>query len=250
MAVFGNYAYYSPDIAAIFDECFERAGIAAKAPGNDHIDSALRSLALIINSEWQTLGMRTWMYQLLNFTTVPGFGPPGQGGSIVALPANVITVSDAILRRDNRDTPINVMSRNEYLEIPDKTQTGRPDRYFVERLSQAVAPLSTVNMYLWRSPENNTDQIFYWAFCTMSQPGDDLTYTLDLRPEMLEALHAGLAARLALKFNPGRFEMLQALYRGSDTNPRNIGGALAAALDANRDFGDVRFSISRSRRGR
>ena len=169
MAVYGNYGYYSPDIATVFDECFERAGIAASSIGNDHIDSALRSLSLMMNSEWQTLGMRTWMYQLLDFTTTPGYGPPGTGGSIVPLPSNVITVQDAILRRDQRDTPINVMSRDEYLEIPDKTQTGRPDRYFVERLSQAIAPLSTVNMYLWRSPENNTDQIFYWAFCTMSQ---------------------------------------------------------------------------------
>lgn len=251
MSVAGNYTYYTPDIASIMSEVFENAGIAAQSPGNDHIDSFNRSLNLMLNSEWQTLGMRTWMYQLLNFTTTPGYGPPGTGGSIVPLPAQVITVGPgAILRRDQRDTPINPMSREEYLEIPDKTQTGRPDRYFVERLSQAIAPLSTVNMYLWRAPENNSDQIFYWAFCVMSQPGDELANTLDIRPEMLDALHDGMAARMAKKFKPDRYAMLQAAYRGMDPNPRNIGGSLALALDANRDFGDVRFTISRTRRGR
>ena len=251
MSVSGIYTYYTPDIASVMSECFERAGVDAKSVGGDHIESFFRSLSLLLNSEWQTYGMRTWMYQLLNFTTTPGYGVPGVGGSIVPLPAQVITVGPgAILRRDNRDTPINVMSREEYLEIPDKTQTGRPDRYFVERLSVATPPLSTVNMYLWRAPENNSDQIFYWAFCVMSQPGDDLHYTLDTRPEMLEALHAGLSARLALKFNAERYEVLQAYYRGADPNPRNIGGVLAMALDANRDFGDVRFTISRQRRSR
>lgn len=248
MAISGNYAYYSPDIASVFSEAFERAGLSAAAPGNDHLESAFRSLYLICNSEWQTLGMRTWMFQLLNFTTTPGFGPPGTGGSIVPLPSQVLTVSDAVLRRDNRDTPINVMSRNEYLEIPDKMQTGRPDRYFVDRQAVATSPLGLVNMYLWRSPENNTDQVFYWAFCVMAQPGMDMSYTLDVRPEMLEALHAGLAARLALKFNLQRYQMLQDYYRGSDPNTRNIGGVLALALDANRDFGDVRFSLYRPRR--
>lgn len=251
MSVSGIYSYYTPDIAAIMAEVFERSGVDAKSPGNDHMDSFFRSLNLLLNSEWQNLNMRTWMMQLLNFTTTPGYGSPGTGGSIVPLPGNVLAVQPgAILRRDNRDTPINPMSREEYLEIPDKTQTGRPDRYFVERLSFATAPLAAVNMYLWRAPENNTDQIFYWAFCVMSQPGDDLTYTLDVRPEMLEALHAGMAAKMAMKFKPERYQELQIYYRGGDPNPRNVGGVLALALDANRDFGDVRFTISRTRKGR
>lgn len=233
-----NVAYYSPDLAQIADECFERAGIAAKAIGTDHIESFFRSLILLLNSEWLTIGIRTYQFQQLSFTTDPIVG------ATVTAPAGVLTVSDAILRRDGRDTPINPMSRSEYLEIPDKTQQGRPDRYLVDR------QYNQVQFTLWRSPENNTDQVFYWAMCNTQFPGDDLTQNLQTRPEMLEALHAGMAAKLALKFNLSRFAMLQTYYRGADPNPRNVGGQLALALDANRDWGDVRFTLFRNKRGR
>jgi hypothetical protein len=234
----GNYAYYSPDIAAVFDESFDRAGVNPKTLGNDHFNSAFRSLALLINSEWLTYGIRTWQFQELSFTTVPG-----DPGIHTVLPVGVMTVSDAILRRDMRDTPINPMARSEWLEIPDKTQTGRPDRYLVEKQT------TQVTMTVWRAPENNTDQIRYWAMMNNQQPGDDLTGTLDVRPEMLEALHAGMAAKLAMKFNAQRYQVLQEYYRGADPNPRNIGGVLAMALDANRDWGDVRFTFYKPRRG-
>jgi hypothetical protein len=233
-----NVAYFSPDLAQVSDECFERAGIAAKSIGSDHLESFFRSLILLLNSEWLTLGIRTYQFQQLSFTTDVTVG------ATVTAPPGVLTVSDAILRRDGRDTPINPMSRSEYLEIPDKTQQGRPDRYLVDR------QYNQVQFTLWRAPENNTDQVFYWAMCNTQFPGDDLTQNLQTRPEMLEALHAGLAAKLALKFNIQRFAMLQDYYRGNNPNPRNIGGQLALALDANRDWGDVRFTLFRNKRGR
>jgi hypothetical protein len=232
-----NVAYYSPDIAAIFSECFERAGIAAKDIGNDHIESAVRSLALMLNSEFLTYSTRTYQFQMLNLTTTANV-------ATYILTVGTLMVWDAILRRDGRDTPINVMSRNEYLEIPDKTQTGRPDRYFIDRQYNQLV------MTVWRTAENNTDQIFYNAMCNTFVPGDDLSETLQMRPELLEAVHAGLSAKLALKFNAQRYALLQDYYRGSDPNPRNIGGVLALALDANREFGDVRFTLYRKKRGR
>lgn len=232
-----NVAYYSPDLASIFTECFERSGIAASSIGNDHIDSAVRSLSLMLNSEWLTYGTRTYQFQQLNFTTT-------QNQPQETLPVGTLMVWDAVLRRDGRDTPINVMSRDEYLEIPDKTQQGRPDRYLCDRQYNQIV------MTVWRSPENNTDVILYNAMCNTALPGDDLSAQLQTRPEMLEALHAGLSARLAMKFNAERYEALQSYYRGEDPNPRNVGGVLALALDANRDFGDVRFTLSRPKRGR
>lgn len=238
MTIGTNIAYLSPDLASVFSECFERSGISAKTIGNDHIESAFRSVALMLNSEWLTLGIRTYQFVEQSFTTT--VNTPA-----ITLPAGVMTVSDAILRRSNRDTPINPMSRQEYLEISDKTQEGRPDRYLIDKQYNQVV------MTVWRSPENSTDQIFYWAMMNTMQPGDaDLSLQLQTRPEMQEAMHAGLSAKLAMKFNPGRFEVLQAYYRGADPNPRNVGGQLALALDANRDWGDVRITMSRPKRGR
>src|SRR5258708_6693267 len=197
MAIGTNFGYYSPDLATISSECFERAGVAAKALGNDHIESFLRSLFLMLNSEWLTLGIRTYQFVLQNFTTIVNTPQ-------TILPVGLLTISDAVLRRSGRDTPINPMARNEYLEIPDKTQQGRPDRYLVDRQYNQVV------MTVWRSPENSTDQIFYWAMMNTAQPSDDLSGQLQTRPEMLEALHAGLSAKLAMKFNPARHAVLPA----------------------------------------
>lgn len=237
MAIGNNIAYLSPDIASMFSECYERAGISAKAIGNDHIESGFRSLALMLNSEWLTLGIRTYQFELFTFTTTVGVAQ-------ITLPFGLMTISDAVLIRSSRATPINPMARQEYLEIPDKTQQGRPDRYLVDKQYNQVV------MTVWRTPENSTDQISYWAMVNTAQPGDDLSLQLQTRPEMQEALHAGLAAKFALKFNAGRYEVLQKYYRGEDPNPRNIGGQLAMALDANRDWGDVRITMSRPRYGR
>lgn len=237
MAIGNNIAYLSPDLASVFSECYERAGISAKAIGNDHIESAFRSIALLLNSEWLTLGIRTYQFELFTFTTTVGVAQ-------ITLPTGLMTISDAVLIRSSRATPINPMARQEYLEIPDKTQQGRPDRYLVDKQYNQVV------MTVWRTPENSTDQISYWAMVNTAQPGDDLSLQLQTRPEMQEAMHAGLSAKLALKFNAGRYEVLQKYYRGDDPNPRNIGGQLAMALDANRDWGDVRITMSRPRYGR
>jgi hypothetical protein len=238
MAIGQSIAYLSPDLASVFTECFERAGIEAKTIGNDHIESAFRSIALMLNSEWLTLGIRTYQFVLQTLAMIVS-------QSQYILPVGVMTISDAVLRRSNRDTPINPMARQEYIEIPDKTQQGRPDRYLVDK------QYNQVQATFWRTPENSTDQVLYWAMMNTALPGDsDLSLQLQTRPEMQEAMHAGLSARLAMKFNAGRFTVLQDYYRGGDPNPRNIGGQLAMALDANRDWGDVRITMSRPKRGR
>jgi hypothetical protein len=238
MPIGQSIAYLSPDLASVFSECFERAGVEAKTIGNDHIESAFRSIALMLNSEWLTLGIRTYQFVLQTLSVVVNVPQ-------YILPVGLMTISDAVLRRDQRDTPINPMARQEYLEIPDKTQQGRPDRYLVDK------QYNQVQMTVWRTPENSTDQILYWAMMNTALPGDsDLSLQLQTRPEMQEAMHAGLSAKLAMKFNPGRYEVLQTYYRGQDPNPRNIGGQLAMALDANRDWGDVRLTLSRPKRGR
>ncbi len=211
--------------------------MASTSIGNDHIESILRSMRYLFNSEWLTLGFRQWQFELVSQTTTVNVAS-------YTLPPEVLTISDAVLIRSNRATPINPMARNEYLEIPDKTQLGRPDRYLVDRQYNQVV------MTVWRTPENSTDVIQYWAFKNNSLPGTALQYQLAMPPHVQEAFVCGLSAKIAQKYNQARFGELQMLYRGGDPNPRNIGGALALALDADRESGDVRITMAMHRRGR
>lgn len=233
MSIAAIYTQFAPDIAMHMDEAFERSGIAPEAVGQSHIDSAIRSMSYMLNSEWHTLGMRQWMIQQSSITTTVGMQsfPLDVGG---------IDIFDAVILRSQRTTPINRMSRSEWLEIPDKINTGRPDRYFCDRQYNGVT------VYVWRPAENNTDQIIYYYFRQMSQPGA-LGNQLQMPPHVLEAFVSGMAAKLALKFNAAKFAMLQTLYRGQ--NPDRIGGALSAALEEDRDRTDVAISYQLSPRG-
>lgn len=229
------YSPFTPDIALILDECFERCGIAPEAIGQSHIDSALRSITLMLNSEWHTLGIRQWMIQDAQYQTTLGL-------NTFTLPVGGIDIFDAVIRRQGRDTPINRMSPAEYLEIPDKTQTGRPDRYYCQRLFNGVT------VWLWRTPENSTDIIVYKYFRQMAAPGP-LANILQMPPHVLEAFHSGLSAKLALKFNKQVYTLLNSIYLGPAQDPTNPRGMLGAALMEDRDRTDANLTIQLRPRG-
>lgn len=235
MTISAIYTAFNPDVAMHLEEAFERAGIAPDAIGQRHIDSSYRSLHYMLNSEWQTLGMRQWMIKYAEQVMSTGIQQ-------FILPVGAIDLFDAVLLRNANATPINRMSRAEWLEIPNKTMLGRPDRYFPDRQASSV----TVN--LWRSPENSTDVMQYYYFRQMARPGA-MSNTLEMPPHALEAFVAGLAAKFALKFNEAKFPLLYGLYCGGSIVPGKIGGALAAAIDEDRDRADVALTVSISPRG-
>ena len=235
MTISTNLNPFFPDIAYLFDESFERAGIAPEAIGQSHIDSALRSTTFMLNSEWHTLGIRQWMIQDGQYTVQ-------EGVPTWNMPTGGIDIFDMVLRRNGADTPINRMSPAEYLEIPRKTQTGRPDRYYCQRLYTGVT------VWMWRTPENSTDILIFKFFQQMAAPGG-MSNTLQMPPHMVEAFCSGLSAKLSLKFNPQKHQLLNTLYLGPKQDPMNPGGALGAALMEDRDRSDIQLSVMLHTRG-
>lgn len=224
MATTGTWAS-DPDLAEIFDEAFERAGIAPQAAGVSHIRSALRSLKFMLNSEWSTIGVRRWMIASLTQSLTTG-------QKSFALPAGVIDVLGANLKRGTTETEMFVIGRDDYRIIVDKTNRGRPDRFFVDRGS------TTKTMYFWPAAENNTDQILYDAFRQMQDVGE-MANTLNMPLYASDACCSGLAYRLAAKFNLDRVELLRQEYGGSEYPHRINGGALERMRQEDRDRGDL-----------
>ena len=229
------YNAFNPQIVEHFEEAVERAGMDPAAIGERHIDSLYRSLKYMLNSEWHTLGMRQWMIKYAEYTVT-------QGLATFPLLSGAIDIFDAVLFRNSVATPINRMSRSEYLEIPQKVWTGRPDRYFVDR--QTIGP----NVYVWRTPENSTDIIQYYYFSQMALPGS-MANTLDMPPHALQAFVSGLAARFAEKFNKAEFPTLWEMYCGGSIAPGEVGGVLLSALEEDRERADVSVTISLNPRG-
>jgi hypothetical protein len=188
MATSNTYAF-SPDTAEFVEEAFERCGLDPAALTARHARSARRSLDFLF-SEWSNKGPHLWAVdqqtQILTAADASYNAPTG-----------TIAILEMVIRRDGMDVPVSPMSRAEYLAIPDKTSQGMPSRFFFDRV--ATTPV----IYLWNTPENSTDAIFYYRMRQFQDVGV-ASNTLDIPPRWQEALASGLAAKLAVKYAPDR----------------------------------------------
>ena len=115
-----------------------------------------------------------------------------------------VDILSAVVRRSSRDISINRIGRDDYLRIPDKTTTGRPIQFYVDRL---ITPVYRI----WPSPENSTDQIIYDRMVRIDD-ADDSVNTVEVPWRFYPCLTAGLAYYVALKRAPDRVEMLKMIY--------------------------------------
>lgn len=232
MSITADYSYFSPELAECFEEAFERADVAPDAIGQGHIDSALRSTKFLF-AEWQTYGIRQWNVTRITQTLTAR-------STITTdfdLPAGTLDIFSAVLRRNSRDTPMYPMSRAEYLETPDKTAQGRPSRYFIDKRYDR----STVT--LWQAPENSTDIMVMDIFKQTSNPGV-MANTLQLPPYAHECFVAGLAMRLAQKFNIKKYRDLRDDY-GGQGYPERLGGKIFHMRAMSSETSDLQFVMRR-----
>lgn len=230
------YCYADFEIAEHLEEAFERgAKMAPAAIGDEHLTSALRSIKYMLNSEWTTIGIRQWL-------VVQSTQTMSTGSNSFRLPDGGLDIHNAVMRRAGVDVPMARMNRQEYTEFPNKTQRSRPDRYSVDRrYNQAL-------VYVLPVPENSTDVMVFDYFRQPAQPGTLLANKLQMPPMFLEAFVAGLSARLAMKYKPEDWAMLQTYYRGPD--PSRIGGVLGDAINEDRDRTDTQYRLMFNARGR
>ena len=185
---------FAPEIAELIDEAFERCGVEPAALTARHLRSARMSLNLLF-VEWATKGIHLWAVEQQT-TTLTASDPTYN------TPTNLITVLEMVVRRSGIDTPVWPMSRDVYLAIPDKTSEGLPSQYWLDR--DATQPVIT----LWDVPENSTDSIVYF-YMRRAQDAGSSSKTPDTPYHAYEALTAGLAARLAVKYAADRIGPLR-----------------------------------------
>ena len=127
----------------------------------------------------------------------------------ISCSTDTLDVLDAVVRRNNTDLMMVRMGYGEYLDIPRKTQQGRPTQFFVNR--QRENPL----IYVWPAPENSTDILVYWKMRFVQDAGK-LSNDPDMPRRFFPALVAGLAYYLALnrgmQFPLDRLGILKAEY--------------------------------------
>lgn len=224
----GIYSQFTLEIAELFEEAFERAKLSPQSIGQEHINSAFRSIKFLL-AEWQTIGLRDMAMKSEQETLQ-------SGDNTFVMPVGAVDIFTAVLRRDGADTPMYRMSRKEYLDIPTKSQEGRPDRFFVDRKYNENV------VYLWPTPENSTDIMVYEYMRCLADPGRPANI-LELPPHMLEAFIAGLSMKISQKYSRDVYNDLRIDY-GGERYPDAMGGKIQLARMENGERADVQFTFS------
>ena len=185
---------FNLDVAEIIEEAYERCGLEVRT-GYD-ARTARRSLNLML-ADWANRGLNLW--------TVAEANIPMVGGDASYVLANdVVDILDVVIRSQGTDYEVERISRTEYFTLPNKTTTGRPSQYFLER---TITP----TLYLWATPDNSTDVLRYYYIRRM-QDADALTNTTEIPFRFLPCMVAGLAYYMAMKRAPDRLPILKSVY--------------------------------------
>ena len=193
MAV-SNSTDFELDVTEYIEEAFERCGLEVRT--GYHLKTAIRSLNLML-AEWANRGLNQW-------TIVQRTQTVTSGTTEYTLNADIIDILSVAVVRDNTYYPLERISRDAYLAIPNKTSSGRPTQFFLDR---QITP----NLKIWLSPENSTDVLYYDAL-TRIDDADTQINTMDVPFRFYPCLAAGLAYYISMKRAPDRIQLLKSVY--------------------------------------
>ena len=217
---------WTPDIAELAEEAFERAGLELRS-GYD-LKTARRSLNFLL-TEWANKGINLWTVKSGTLTLVTG---QKTYTTADGLPADAIDYIEHVCRTTSGgqavDISLNRISVSTYANIPTKDQSGRPYQIYVDRAT--AAPKIT----LWPVPDSSTTYtLAYWYLKREDDATNPVSQTIEIPFRFYNALVAGLSYHIALKKPEAsdRISMLKDLYDE----------AFQLAADEDRDRASVRF---------
>ena len=185
---------FNLDVAEYIEEAFERCGLEAKT-GYD-LQTARRSLNIML-AEWANRGLNQWTIEQRTQALTAN-------DSEYSLDTDIIDILSVVVRRSGTDFSMTRISRDTFINLPNKTSTSRPTQYFLDR---QITP----NLKLYPTPENSTDVIIYDALTRM-QDADTQVNTLEIPFRFIPCLTAGLAYYIAMKRAPDRIQVLKTVY--------------------------------------
>ena len=197
-------------ISDIVEESYERLGI--QGVSGYQLKSARRSLNILFQ-EWANRGLHYWEVANNNITLVADqatytmFRSTADGTSSATAVYGVDDILEASYRNANVDTPLTKVSRSQYQAFSNKTSTGTPSQYFVQRFIDKI----TVTLYLTPG-SSEAGKFLNYYYVKRIQDAGDYTNDADVPYRFVPCMTAGLAYYLAIKNAPDRVQMLKMLY--------------------------------------
>ena len=199
-------------IDEIIEEAYERIGL--QSVSGNQLRQARRSLNIMFQ-EWGNRGLHYWEVANNSITLVDGqatytmYRATGDGTSDATAVYGVDDVLEASYRTSaNVDSPLTKISRSQYQAFSNKTATGQPSQYFVQRFIDKT----TVTVY--PCPDSTAASKDMHIFFVKRIQDVDSTYTdaTDVPYRFVPCMVSGLAFYLAQKYAPDRIQAMKLYY--------------------------------------
>ena len=198
-------------IDEIIEEAYERIGM--QGVSGNQLRMARRSLNIMFQ-EWGNRGLHYWEVANNSITLVADqaeytmFRSTGDGTSDATAVYGVDDVLEAVYRNSSSvDSPLTKINRSTYQALSNKTSTGTPSQYFVQRFIDKV----TITLYLTPGSSEAGNTINYYYVKRIQDVGD-YTNATDVPYRFVPCMASGLAYYLSQKFKPELTQNMKLLY--------------------------------------
>ena len=197
-------------IDEIIEEAYDRLGMFTLNGG--HMKTARRSLNIMFQ-EWGNRGLHYWEIANNNITLVNGqavytmFRATGDGTSDATAVYGVDDILEANYRNNNVDTPLTKINRSTYQGLSNKTSTGTPSQYFVQRFIDKI----TITLYLTPGASEAGKFLNYYYVKRIQDVGV-YTNATDVVYRFVPCMVSGLAFYLCQKYQPQRCQEMKLYY--------------------------------------
>ena len=188
---------FALDIADTIEEAYELAGLEQRT-GYD-AKTARRSLNIMF-ADWANRGVNLWTIEPVTLDMVVGTNSYNLNSYDIDIISAVLRTTTAGVSTDVELTRI---GRTEYLNIPNKDNSGRPVQFFLDRQTTPV-------LKVWPTPDIASQVVTYNI-----QRIDDVstsTENPDVPSRFIPCMVSGLAYNIALKKNPEKAGLLKQVY--------------------------------------
>ena len=198
-------------IDEIIEEAYERIGM--QGVSGNQLRLARRSLNIMFQ-EWGNRGLHYWEVANNSITLVNGqavytmYRSTSDGTSDATAVYGVDDVLEASYRNSSSvDTPLTKINRSTYQALSNKSDTGQPTQYFVQRFIDKV----TITLYLTPGTSEAGNFLNYYYVKRIQDVGD-YTNATDVPYRFVPCMASGLAFYLSQKFNPQITQQMKLLY--------------------------------------
>jgi len=214
MATSGSYDF-TVNTREVIEECLEFIGFlaAGESAESDDIVTCRTTLNLLIklwsgpNNRYMP-GLKMWQRERASLTLVDNQEEydlkPSGGDLAIQVPIKILTAS--LRNSDGDDTPLKILTLEEYEEITDKDAEGDPSAIYYERRTD------TGKLYLDRSPSDTTKTIrivYLQPIEDVDSNTDDLDFPAEYHLPVAHQLGLEVAPKFGIPLNRDHYQRAQ-----------------------------------------